>query len=72
METINRCYRVERREINYLRWIIESYDGMAVMRTIDPYDATIELRIAPGCETLVEELLESLQKYEGIKMISKE
>ncbi len=44
---------------------MESYDGMAVVRTVDPKTAIIELSIAPGCEDMVEELLNSLNK-EGI------
>ena len=30
MQTIKRLFRVDRRDINYLRTTIESYDGMAV------------------------------------------
>ena len=68
METIKRFFQVERREINYLRWIVESYDGMAVLRTIDPHKAIIELGIAPGCENLFRELILSLKEWEGIKL----
>lgn len=68
METIKRVFRVDRREINYLRWTIESYDGMAVVRTIDPYAALIELQISPGCEDFIFELLDDLKKNEGIEI----
>ena len=40
---------IEKSEICYLQWIIESYDGMAIMRTIDPKHGTVEISIAPGC-----------------------
>ena len=53
METSNQIFCVDRQEINYLRVIIESYDGMAIVRTIDPYDALIEIQISPGCEDIV-------------------
>lgn len=66
METIKRRFRVERKEINYLRYTIESYDGMAVVRTIDPQQACIEIQIAPGCEALISKLLDSLRKKEGL------
>jgi Domain of unknown function (DUF4911) len=66
METIKQLFRVDRREINYLKITIESYDGMAVVKTIDPYAALIELQISPGCETLVFELLDSLANVESI------
>jgi hypothetical protein len=69
METIKLSFQVERRDISYLRWIIESYDGMAVLKTVDPYKAIIELQISPGCKILVLELLDSLKGLEKIRLI---
>ena len=66
METIKHVFQVNRREINYLRVIIESYDGMAIVRTVDPHVALIELQISPGCDDLIFELLNSLRENEGI------
>jgi hypothetical protein len=68
METIKRIFYVDRKDINYLRSTIESYDGMAVVSTIDPYKATIEIGISPGCENMVMELLESLREGEGLRL----
>lgn len=39
---------------------------MAVVRTIDPHEARIEIMISPGCEGLISELLDSLVKDEGL------
>ena len=41
---------------------------MAVIRTIDPYEALIEIMISPGCEDLIAELLESLTKVENLRI----
>jgi len=68
MELSRHEFLVERREISYLRYIIESYDGMALVRTIDPHEARIEIMIAPGCEAIVLELLESLRTDEDIML----
>jgi hypothetical protein len=68
METSKHIFRVERRDISYLRSTIESYDGMAVVRTIDPHEAYIEIQISPGCEHLVFELLDSLSEEEGLTL----
>ena len=68
MLTVRRPYKVDRRDIMYLRATIESYDGMAVVRTSDPAEAVIELLIAPGCEDLIEELLGDLRSRERIKL----
>jgi hypothetical protein len=68
MLTVRRQYKVDRRDIMYLRATIESYDGMAVVRTIDPGEAVIELLIAPGCQDQVEELITDLRNRERIKI----
>lgn len=68
METIKKSYQVDKSRISYIRWIIESYDGMAIVSTIDPIDAIIELKIAPGCESLVNKLIHSLRVDEEIKL----
>jgi hypothetical protein len=68
METIRHIYEVDRAEINYIRWTVESYDGMAVVRTLDPHKGWIELLISPGCETLVADLLRSLSVEEGLRL----
>jgi hypothetical protein len=39
---------------------------MAVVRTLDPHEASIEIQIAPGCEDLISELLNSLEEEEGV------
>jgi hypothetical protein len=68
METIRSNFYVDRKEISYLRWIIESYDGMAFLKTIDPHQALIELEISPGCEKIVLELLDHLRIHENIRI----
>ena len=67
METIRKSYSVDRSQISYIRWIIESYDGMAIVSTIDPVYAIIEIKIAPGCEAVMNELIRSLRDDERIK-----
>ena len=62
MDTQSRYYRLHRRDIAYFKFIIESYEGMAVVRTKDPYEAVVELMVAPGWEKDVEEVLEGLGK----------
>ena len=59
---------VDREEIGYLRFTIESYDGMAVVTTIDPYTALIKVSISPGCEEIIFELLASLKHDDGLRI----
>lgn len=61
LETITRYYRIERREISFLRFILEAYDGLAVLTTVDPETGVVNLQIAPGCEADVELILQELK-----------
>ena len=68
METRSHFFRVNPCEINYLQVTLQSYDGIAVVRTIDPEAALIELKTAPGCEALVFEVVRHLVNVENISM----
>jgi len=71
LETTKWMFRVNRKDIHYLRTTIEAYDGMAVLRTVDPGEATIELLIAPGCEGLILRLINALREKEGIPLVAR-
>jgi len=62
MDTQTKYIRLRREDIAYFKFIIESYEGMAVVRTKDPYEAVVELTVAPGWEKDLEEVLEGLGK----------
>ena len=62
LETVKKYLRIERKEIAYLRFIFEAYDGLAVLRTIDAEAGIVVLHIAPNCETEVDAVLLDLQK----------
>lgn len=66
MESRRHVFRVDRREINYLRVTMESYDGMAVVRTLDPHAALIEVMVSPGSEPLFSEVVRSLIERESM------
>lgn len=62
VETIKRYYRVDRREIAFIKFIVEAYDGIAVMETLDPMAGIVVFHIAPGCERDIDALLEDLKR----------
>ena len=72
METIKRYYRVDRRQIAFIKFVFEAYDGIAGMRTINPTKGVIKLHIAPGCETQVNRILQDLKKEILIQRIAPE
>ncbi|MFB3886443.1 MAG: DUF4911 domain-containing protein [Thermodesulfobacteriota bacterium] len=67
MDTQSRYFRIRRKDIAYFKFIMESYEGMAVVRTKDPYEAVVELMAAPGWEKDLEEVLEGLGKEIAIE-----
>jgi hypothetical protein len=50
---------VPAREIHMLRFIMEAYEGIALVTTLDSHLGLIELSVAPGCEAEVARILNS-------------
>jgi hypothetical protein len=69
MDTQSRYFRLHRKDIAYFKFIIESYEGVAVVRTKDPHEAVVELMVAPGWERDIDEILEGLRKEIPIEPI---
>jgi hypothetical protein len=70
MDTQSKFFRLHREDIAYFKFIIESYEGMAVVRTKDPHEAIVELMVAPGWEKDVGKVLEGLRKEIPIENLS--
>lgn len=68
MKSLRRAFHVDRKDIHYIRSTLESYDGMALVRTVDAATALLEVLIAPGCEEAVTNLVRSLEQEEGVRM----
>ena len=60
MKSIRRYYRIDRRQIAFLKFILEAYDGIAAISTIDSRRGDIVLDIAPGCEAEVDAVVKDL------------
>ena len=57
-----RYYRIDRREIAFFKFILEAYDGLAVVSTLDSQAGFVVLHIAPGCEQDVEKIVADLSR----------
>lgn len=61
MATTDRCtlrhVLIAPREIHFLRFILEGYEGLAVVTTVQSEAGLVQLSIAPGCEPEVETIL---------------
>ncbi|MFZ0134727.1 MAG: DUF4911 domain-containing protein [Desulfobacterales bacterium] len=62
MECLTKYYRVDRREIAYIKFVIESYEGVGMLSTIDPRAGLVVLRIPPGCEEVIDRILSDLKQ----------
>ncbi|MFO8049940.1 MAG: DUF4911 domain-containing protein [Desulfosudaceae bacterium] len=56
-----RYYRVDRREIAFLRFVLEGCEGVAGMTTIDPLNGSVVFLISPGCEAEFDRILDDLK-----------
>jgi Domain of unknown function (DUF4911) len=63
METERQYYRVERRHINFIRFIFEAYEGLAVVSTIEAAAGLIALAVAPGCGAAAERIMADLSGH---------
>jgi hypothetical protein len=62
METSKLWYRVDRRRINFIKFIFEAYEGLAVVTTFKATTGLIRLAIAPGCEAIAREIMGDLSR----------
>lgn len=69
MQGIKQYYRVDKSKIGLLRFIIEAYDNLALMTTLNQKEGLVVLNIAPGCEETATELMESLSAEFYIEVI---
>lgn len=62
MEITKQYYRVEKKNISFLKFIFEAYDGIAIITTVDRPKGIVMFRIPPGCENEVDMVLQDLGK----------
>ncbi len=69
LKIIKKYFRVDRKKIHLLRFMLEGYDGIATLTTIDPHRGVVCLNIPPGCEDDVETIIRDLGKDVVIKQV---
>lgn len=66
-EITARYLRVDRRNLVYLQFIVESYEGLAVVTTVDPKEAVVRVSF-PACRsTEVDDLVRELRAEISLK-----
>lgn len=61
MQSLKKYYRIDRREISFVKFILEAYDGVAVMSTLDSLTGDVMFYVSPGCEEQFEGILLALK-----------
>jgi len=67
MDTITYRAWIEKIQIGFLNSIIESYEGIAVVRTLHAPTGLIELWVAPDFEQLVTAIMQDLADEIGLR-----
>ncbi len=66
MEKTNRPFKkflkLNRKDISYVQFLIESYEGVAAVTTVDEKVAIIKLSIMPDSVSDVDKILDSISK----------
>jgi hypothetical protein len=60
MDTISLFIKIPTAEIAYLNFILESYEGVAIVRTIDPREGIVEVMVPPHYQKEIKEILKNL------------
>jgi hypothetical protein len=60
MDTISLLIQIPPREIAYLNFVFESYEGVATVRTVDPRKGIVELMVPPHYQEEIKEILKDL------------
>lgn len=69
MDTVNLFIRIDRENIVFLNGILEAYDDLAVLKTIDPDAGLAVIMITPGCEQTVRAILQSIALEAALEIV---
>ena len=70
MDTISLLLQIPPQEIAYISFIIESYEGVAVVRTIAPHEGLVELMVSPDYQEEIRKILQDLAQEFPIQEVS--
>ena len=70
MDTVSLLIQIPPEEIAFLSFILESYEGVAIARTIDPRQGLLELMVSPDYQEEIREILKDLSRQFPIKELT--
>ncbi|MFH1134861.1 MAG: DUF4911 domain-containing protein [Pseudomonadota bacterium] len=66
MESTKIYLTIDRKKIALLKFLLESYEGLALLRTIDPGSGRVVLMVGPGAERETAGLLAAIKDDLGL------
>lgn len=66
---IRRCFRLPARETAHLRFLIEGYDGLLFLRSLDGRAALVEISYPPSCLDDAEGVIAALAAETGLEEV---
>lgn len=63
---------VERRDIGLLCSLMAGYEGVAIVRTVDPQQGLVELLVAPAFYTTVLDIMQALSQDLPLSLLTTE
>lgn len=70
MDTVSLLIQIPPEDIAFLSFILESYEGVAIARTIDPRQGLMELMVSPDYQEEMREILKDLSRQFPIKELT--
>lgn len=66
---IEKYFKINRRDISYLKFVLEGYEGLAVVTTIDRYEAVVKIVIPLDFVFEVENIIRAIKDEIDIEEI---
>lgn len=70
MDTISLIIQIPPQEIAYLSFVLESYEGIVIARTLDPKKGLVELMVSPHFQVEMDAILLDLAREFPIQNVS--
>ena len=71
MQTTHKCYRIDKDQIGFVKFIFEAHEGICVVSTLKSQaESTIVLTISPGCDEEVEVVINDLMQHIRIEPVA--
>ena len=70
MDTISLIIQIPPQEIAYLSFVLESYEGIVIARTLDPKKGLVELMVSPHFQVEMDAILLDLAREFPVKNVS--